>query len=482
MPAVIQAPPRSTRHQQRAERMLRGGDKQGAVVALLEAVRSAPRNAGLHRAICALLCDLGRHDSAVGAGLVATELAPDDPRGLAELGRAFFLAGQNDAALPLLARAVTLAPQDLAAIVTLSAVLFTVGRFEMALDVAREAVSIDPMHGRARANLALALEALGRLDEAESHSRRAMAAEPDTPAAQHNLAGLLLSRGTLTPEAWRLYDGRLGLTPEAKALAAVPRWDGTGDIAGRTILLHAEQGLGDTIQFIRYAPMLAARGARVIAAVQKPLVRLLRGMDGLHDVIEAGSTLPRFDLFCPIAGLPGAFGTTMDTIPGPARLPPRAAVPPPGGPGLHVGLVWAGNPGFVSDRLRSIPAAEMRALEGVPGVVFHALQFGAEPCFSMQDRLAGARDFADTAEIVAGLDLVIAVDTAVAHLAASMGRPVWLLSRFLGCWRWLRGREDSPWYPGLRVFKQQSPGDWTAVLHRIRADLAALATDTGHAP
>ncbi len=445
---------------------------------LMDRSRRAPNDADLHAGLASLLSDVGQHRNAIGAGLVATGLAPRNARAQAELGRALFNAGQAAEALAPCAAAVTLAPRNLGALVTFGAVLFTLGRFQPALAAAAEALALDSMHVQARANLALALEALGRLDEAEAQSRRALRLDPGNAAARHNLAGLRLSRGKLDPESWHLYESRLQLTPQSRALATIPRWTG-GDVAGQTVLLHAEQGYGDVIQFARFAPLVANRGARVVLAVPAPLRRLLAGLRGVDQVVDIRDR-PPFDVFCPIASLPGLFGTTLMTIPAPspylAAAPDavRRFAPAPDG-NLHVGLVWAGNPGFVHDRFRSIPPADLQPLLATPGITFHSLQKDAPPPFPMRDRMAETTDFADTAGLIAGLDLVIAVDTAVAHLAAAMGKPVWMLSRFMGCWRWLRDRDDSPWYPTMRIIRQQQPGDWPGVLARVRTALAARA-------
>lgn len=461
----------------RGEALRKAGDTSGALAVFMEAVRRTPRDAGLHATVSSLLSDLGQHEGAIGAGLFAVELSPDSAHAQAELGRTFFQAGRAESALDPCARAVVLAPRNRGAIITFGAVLFTLGYHAQALEAAREAVTLDPRHFQSRANLALALEALGQLDEAENQSRLAAALAPDSAAARHNLAGLRLSRGKLDAETWRLYDARLGLTPESRQLEAIPRWRGE-DVAGKTVLLHAEQGFGDVIQFARYARHVKALGAKVILAVPDPLIRLLAGLAGVDGVTRAGDPLPPYDVFCPIASLPGVLQTSLETIP--AQIPYLAALPGMAarfrsGPGFNVGLVWAGNPGFVHDRHRSIEAGTMSALADVPGVSFHSLQKGGVAPFAMQDQMGDARDFADTAGIVAGLDLVIAVDTAVGHLAGAMGKPVWMLSRFMGCWRWMRDRDDSPWYPTMRIFRQRRPDDWTSVIADVREALCEVA-------
>ena len=455
----------------RGRRLLEQGDKLGAVAAFMQASEAKPHDAGIHIQISILLGELQNFDGAIGAAMTAVDLAPTSHLAHNAMTCALLGAGRAEAALPHCANAVMLAPKDPSAILNLGAALFSLGRFQDALAVGLQAVTAAPRSFEAQCNFALALEALGRLDEAEAQSRQALSLRPDDSKARHNLAALLLSQGQLDAESWSLYESRLGLTPQARAITAFPRWAGE-DVTGRTILLHAEQGFGDTIQFARFAPLVAERGARVIMAVQAPLVRLLQGLDSVDEVIAAGAPLPAFDVFCPLASLPGIFKTTLESIPG--RLPYLAATAESlarfsrGREGLQVGLCWAGNPGFIHDRLRSIPASLMLNLRDCPGIAFHSLQKGAPLVFPMQDRMADVTDFADTAAIIAGLDLVIAVDTAVAHLAAAMGKEVWLLSRKMGCWRWLRNRTDSPWYPTIRIVRQSRENDWADVIAEVR--------------
>ena len=275
-----------------------------------------------------------------------------------------------------------------------------------------------------------------------------------------------------------------------------PTWRRRATWRGRTVLLTHEEGFGDTLQFVRYAPLLAARGARVLLAVPRPLARLLAP---LAPVVPADGPLPEHDFHCPFFSLPRAFGTTPETIPAvtsylaadptlaaawAARLPPRD-----GARGLRVGLVWAGQArpwlaGFATlDRRRSASLADFAPLAGLAGVTFVSLQAGppaAEaarppPEMTLFDPMAEVADFADTAAIVAGLDLVISVDTAVVHLAGALGKPVFLLDRYDNCWRWLSGRDDSPWYPRLRIFRQERPGDWTGPMRRVAAGLREYA-------
>ncbi|MEC4593437.1 glycosyltransferase family 9 protein [Nitrospirillum amazonense] len=278
------------------------------------------------------------------------------------------------------------------------------------------------------------------------------------------------------------------LMKAARRTYSQPRWRGQRAETGRsTLLLHAEQGMGDVLQFCRYAPLAAERGHAVVLEVYRPLLRLLHSLPGVAEgrvrLVATGDPLPPFDLHCPLMSLPLAFGTTLDTVP--AATPYLAADPTDlsrwrdavaaGGPGLKIGLAWAGNPKTsVPDRRRSIDPTLLAPLADVPGVRLFSLQKeGAAPAgLSLTDLMGGAADFADTAALISQLDLVISVDTAVAHLAGALGRPVWLLNRFDTDWRWLLGRDDSPWYPTLRQFRQTSPGDWQDPIARACDALA----------
>jgi hypothetical protein len=259
------------------------------------------------------------------------------------------------------------------------------------------------------------------------------------------------------------------------------------------VLVVQEEGLGDTLQFLRYLPLLAERGARVAVAVPPELTRLIRTVPGVIDVPAGDAPVPKHDFHCSFNGLPRAFETTLETIP--CAVPYLAADPAlvtrwarrlPAIQALRVGLAWAGQarpwlPGFVGvDQRRSTDLATLAPLAAVSGVRFVSLQKGgAAPeartpadALDLLDVMAEVRDFADTAAIVANLDLVISVDTSVVHLAGAMGKPVFLLDRYDNCWRWLSGRDDSPWYPSLRIFRQSRPGEWAPVIARVAAALA----------
>ncbi len=468
-------------HRALGQALIEADRKPEAKVALVKASALDPTETGLLVTLSGLLIDQGELDAAAGAALMAIQQQPANAFAQANLARALQGLGKTQQALAPARAAARLAPLDGGAAATLGAVLYTLGQYPESLERSRRAAVLAPGLYQAKMNEGLALEALGQFEEAETASRAALRLAPEAADVKHNLAAMLLASGRMNAETWELYDARLQMTPSARKLDAIPRWQGE-DIAGKTLLIHCEQGFGDTIQFLRYAKMATARGARVILVVQPVLVRLLQGLPGVDEVIGADMPTPEYDVFCPLLSLPRAFGTTLETIPcgaptiqPPADLVERWATPPAAG--LKVGLVWSGSPIFVHDKKRSVPLDAFARLAEVPGVEFHSLQKPSQPLgtFPILDRMAETKDFADTAAIIAGLDLVISVDSAVAHLAAAMGKEVWLLSRFIGCWRWLRDRKDSPWYPTMRIFHQTAPNDWSPVIDEVRDALALRA-------
>jgi tetratricopeptide (TPR) repeat protein len=409
--------------------------------------------------------------------------------------------GMLDQARGFAANGVQLMPGSPDALLCLAGVLHQQGDHAGAVTAYRMALHHAPGHGGALSSLGNTLCAMGRLDEALAVHDRAIAAAPehsgDHATFRFHRAMTLLAAGALA-EGWAEYEWRWR-RPGHKPRFATPPWRGE-KLEGRTILLHHEQGLGDTLQFVRYAPLVAERGGRVILQVQPPLVRLLRALPGVAGVIACGEKLPPFDCHCPLLSLPHAFGTTLDSIPSTPgylhadaarvarwRQDLRARSPPHAGP--YVGLTWAGLPNLDSwearliDQRRSLRPADLAGLAGLQGVRFVSLQKDAPPPpvagLEMIDVMAGMDDFADTAALVGALDLVISVDTSVAHLAAGLGRPVWLLSRYGGCWRWLRNRTDSPWYPTLLLYHESRPHDWPEVIAYVRGDLEGMVAADG---
>jgi ADP-heptose:LPS heptosyltransferase len=299
----------------------------------------------------------------------------------------------------------------------------------------------------------------------------------------------LLSCGDFI-NGWKEYEWRLKINarPSVKEFSQL-LWDGS-DISGKTILLYTEQGHGDAIQFIRYVPAVVQRGATIIVECQKELASLFQNVEGIKKVISIGEQLPAFDLHCPLLSLPLKFNTTLDTIP--AEIPYIKVNPlstrkwkdklSDDSSKLKVGLVWAGSQSHKDDRNRSFALNTFAPLAQFDNIVFYSLQKekGSEQAkkppegMKLIDHMEEINDFSDTAALIENLDLVISVDTAVAHLAGAMGKPVWTLLPFVPDWRWLLNREDSPWYPTMKLFRQPSHSDWKSVIHKVAEELRSF--------
>jgi tetratricopeptide (TPR) repeat protein len=322
---------------------------------------------------------------------------------------------------------------------------------------------------------------LAQIDRAIEVGRKAVRVAPKNQAARYNLALALLCAGKFE-EGWEFYESRWGCEGFLGSLPPLPRpeWDGS-DLNGKTILLRSEQGCGDAIQFARFIPLLAKRGAKVVVQCQAELTALLGTVAGVSRVVSRQEDPGEFDVHLPLVSVARRFGTTARTIP--AAIPYLRADTARGGSwsarisglsGLKCGLVWAGNPGHPNDRRRSLPGAALAPLAEVPGVSFVSLQKGSAarpPVGEILDISGELRDFADTAAALAQLDLLICADTSVAHLAGALGLPVWMLVPFAPDWRWMLGAETTAWYPTMRLFRQSTPGDWAGVLQRVAAEL-----------
>jgi Flp pilus assembly protein TadD len=456
-------------------------DARDAHLAAIRAAAASPAD-GL-RLLGAIALRAGRGDVAIAHVASSDAPAPQTAAQLRDLGQAFVLVGRLDDAARCYREALRRAPDDADTQLRLGDTLLAQDRLHEAVASYRGALACQPDLVAAHANLGTALGRLGYADEAEASHRAALRCAPDL-AELHESLGLALLRVGKLDDGWSEYEWRLR-APTASSRFAQPQWAGE-PLGDRVLLIHAEQGFGDTIQFCRYVCRIAA-AARVVLEVPEPLVRLLAGLPGGAHVVAHGAPLPRFDLHCPMLSLPFVFRTTLETVPNQmpylAADPARAAawrerLTPLGG--KRVGVVWAGRPTHLADRRRSLSLTSLEPLTDVSGISFVSLQTGPAaaqaqrppPGMVLHDWTAELGDFAETAALVAGLDLVITVDTAVAHLAGALGRPVWLLNRFDGCWRWLLARDDSPWYPSLRQFRQPHPGDWDAVLRAVTAALA----------
>jgi len=460
-----------------------------------EALRLDPEHLGALNNLGTCLCALGRPGEAEAVLKQAVRLAPELASVHRNLGGALFELGRLDEAETAARQALRLRPDAAADHNSLGTILSAQGRPAEGEACFREALRRAPGDPEAQGNLGLALLNQCRATEAEEALRAALPTSRAYAETQVTLATALLLSGQLE-EGWEAFEWRWRtkyMAPGERGFSA-PRWRGE-PIEGKTLLLHAEQGHGDTLHFCRYAALLGA-GARVVLEVQPALAPLMGTLDGVSQVVARGETLPAFDLHAPLMSVAHAFGTTLETIPNATpylraaasdaarwakRLAPLS--------GLKVGLVWAGEPRTEApalaavDRRRSVTLAGLAPLAGVAGVSFVSLQKGGPaaqaaeppPRLTLHDFTGELDDFADTAALIEALDLVISVDTSVAHLTGALGKPVWLLNRFDTDWRWLLGRDDSPWYPTLRQFRQRSPGDWASVIEAVREALRSLA-------
>jgi len=460
------------------------------------ALSLTPERADIHANRGAALLELDRVAQALASLDRAVALDLDNFAALNNRGNALAKLGRYVEALASYEEALALRPTDADALSNRGLALCELGRYDEALAQYAQALHNAPDFIHAHLKRGSTLVKLARMDEALASFARALALEPENAEANFNAALARLSLGDFA-EGWRQYEYRWQRKKFAAARPDFPRplWRGEKDLAGRTVLLTAEQGLGDAIQFVRYAPLVAALGAKVLLAVHRPLKALMQSVGGVAEVVADDEVLPRFDLYCPLPSLPLAFGTELSSIP--ARVPYlwprpelvhewRARLPQTGR--LRIGICWAGNRDHLNDRRRSIPLEQFAEILSVAGVDFVNLQKDvseAQAAILREYQVAQLggefADFADTAAVVAMLDLVIAVDTSVAHLAGAMGKAVALLVPFAPDFRWLLARTDSPWYPTMRLFRQSAIDDWQGPLERLRSELAALARQPGRA-
>ncbi len=463
------------------------GKWEEAAALLSDAVKRDPVSADAHSNLGNALNETRRHDEAIASYGRAIALKPDFAEAHNNLGIALNMVERHEQAIASCQRALAINANLAEAHYNIGNALYALDRHEEAIVSFRRALQIKPDDLEVHNNLGLALNDLNRQAEAIALYDRALALKPDFADAHWNRGLALLTLGDfkngLEEYEWRW---RTNVTAPMQDFPR-PLWLGQTDPRGKTVLLHADQGFGDTIQYARYAPMLAAKGARVLLQVLAPAKDLLRGLEGVERVMARGEPLSDFDCHCPLSSLPRAFGTRLENIP--ARIPylrapaDRVAKWQPllaGSTGLSVGLTWSGNRSTRRHRLRSISLARLLPLLSVPGIRFVSLQKGMpeEDARTLEGRPDITHvgdmlnDFADTAAAVSLLDLVISIDTSVVHLAGAMGKPVWVMMLLTQDWRWLLDREDSPWYPSARLFRQTRVGDWDGVLERVRTELA----------
>jgi tetratricopeptide (TPR) repeat protein len=460
------------------------GQLDQAIASFRQAVAIAPDYAQGHCNLGNTLMDKGQVDQAIECYERALALKPDLAEAHSNLGVAWNLKDRPDKAIACYHKAIALRPDDADAHYNLGNVLLDMDQLDQAVASYRSAVFLRPHHAKAHINLGNAHVKLRQLDDAAACYRRALEYGPDLDDAHLNLAQVLLATGNFA-QGWSEWEWRWRSADfRAQRAFAQPRWDGS-DYSGKTILLTTEQGYGDSIQFIRYAPLLAARCRRVVLGCRKELHLLLRGVQGIAESFVLGDPLPPFDAHTAVASLPGIFATTLDSIPArvpyiepePARVADWSAKLPPDGR-FKIGLLWSGSAAPRKDN-RPAPLSAFAPLAAIPGIAFHSLQIGppaqqaksAPEGMNVVDHSTELHDFADTAALIANLDLVISIDSAVAHLAGAMAKPCWTLLPFVADWRWFLNRSDSPWYPTMRLFRQGAIGDWTDVMNQVADEL-----------
>jgi tetratricopeptide (TPR) repeat protein len=413
----------------------------------------------------------------------AVELGSKNPQAYSKLADLLLDAQKPEDAVRICDAGLAVCGAHPAILASRALALTALGQCQEALECMRNVEALLPPDPTTMINLAGVLLGLGRVPEARSYLERACALDPGSAAAHYNLGLVLLLEGNYR-DGFREYESRWGIK-QAGPPRVFPRpaWDGS-ELKGRRVLLHAEQGAGDAIQFVRYADFVKARGGHVILLARAPLVRLLSWLADC-EIADPDRPLPPHDLHCPLLSLPRLAGTDKDTIPPPARFVVPAQMKQKWSEilgdktGTRVGIVWAGAPAHRNDRNRSFACRQFAPLLEIPGLQWFSLQVGpaaaqlAEPGIqeNIRDLAPLLTDYAETAAAISQLDLVVTADTSVAHLAGSIGKPVWMLTPFAPDWRWLLERDDSPWYPSMRLFRQPVAGDWESVMQSVASAL-----------
>lgn len=434
-----------------------------------------------------------RFDDAARAYQAYVDRVPDSVEGHFNLGATLHDMHRLEAAQRQYERVLQLDPRQVEAHRGLGNIALHERRYQAAAEHFRQALALAPQDVEALSNLGVMLQKLGCLGEAEEALRAAVRIAPDHVNAHFNLGLVLLLQGRFR-EGWQEYEWRHRIKSRTPTRFTQPEWNGS-PLHGKTLLLRTEQGFGDTFQFVRYGPLLQAQGARVVLECQPGLKRVLLRTPGIDMISErpaSGQPLVEFDLHVPLLSLPRLFDTDAHNVPEAFPyihpepwLARRWAARLAGDGNFRVGIVWAGRPTHEDDRSRSCSLNDFLALASVSGVTLYSLQKGdalrqlaaPEVASRVVDLDPEIDDFADTAAAIANLDLVICVDTSVAHLAGAMGKPVWIVLPFAPDWRWLAAGEDNPWYPSARLFRQAANGEWGGVFARVREQLAAVARD-----
>ena len=462
-----------------------------AIEHVQRAARLAPHVALFHANLGEMLRLAGRPKLAAAAARCALEIEPQMPAAWSNLGVALYELKEYEEAAAAQRNAIAAKPDFAEAHSNLGNALHALRRFDEAIEAYHRAIELNPHYPDGWANLGTTLHHSGSFEEGIATLRRAIALAPHHANARSGLGILLLMRGDLA-EGWDEYEWRLRSTERKGPKFPEIPWQGES-LAGKHIYVQAEQGFGDTLQFARYMPLLAARAGKVTLRVHQQLLRLLReSLPGIEVLGDRGDPTP-YQCDAVLLSLPRSFKTRLETIPAqvPYLRPPAAAqrwrARLAKMTGVKIGIVWAGNPDHVNDTRRSIDLTRLAPLFAVPGTSFVSLQYGPRTADlkklnkdmrggkpAIEDLSREFEDFVDTAAAIEALDLVITVDTSVAHVAGAIGKPVWVLLPWVTDWRWLLNREDNPWYPTMQLFRQKKGQDWAEVIARMEAELAAV--------
>ncbi len=457
------------------------GRHADAAVYYLRAVELNPRfpqawyNLGVVRM---LLRDLGRSRLSFEQAIA---LKPDYAEAHNNLAILMQAAGQTEEAVAHYREAAHLHPEFLEPQYNLGLVLQEQQQFEECAATYERLLVRQPDHVDARNNLANVLLELGRVEDARDAYERVVRADSRHPEANWNLALVQLQKGKWR-EGWNNYEWRFRQPSQAPEVRAVPRWDGR-PLNGRTILLTAEQGLGDMLQFFRFVPEVVARGGRILVECHAPLAALAARIPGVEASVVKGEHAPLHDYWAPMLSLPLilGFGEPPQSVPYVSADPARVAhwrrmLAKRSGSKFRVGITWSGNPQFKANAKRSLRAANVQALTSGGEAVFYSLQKGVPLVqgANLVELHDDGSTLEDVAAIIANLDLVISVDTSIAHLAGALAKPVWTMVARAADWRWMTDRSDSPWYPTMRLFRQRDRGDWDPVIDEVRCELSRL--------
>jgi tetratricopeptide (TPR) repeat protein len=472
-------------HKKLGDIFLEQGETSEAIAAYQNAVAHKPEYFDAHFNLANLFWQTGDSERAAFHYEQVIAHNPNFVLAYSNLGAVFHAQGKIEEATDCLRRALEIGSDLAEANYNLGTMLFKQGKSESALPYLQKAVALNPQSAEARNVLGNSLREQGQLSAAIDCYKEAIELNPDYAEAHRNLGTALLTLGDfqqgLDEYEWRWQMPIFQQDPASSLIQ--PLWDGS-DLAGKSILIHSEQGYGDTLQFIRYLSLLKERNASVVVACPSPLIRLLSHMEGIEAIADRYDSLPATNWRIPLMSLPHLFGTTLESIPN--RIPyisaPETIEREFRAPqhNIHVGIVWASKAGHLTANKRSCPFNLLSLILSIPGIYFYSLQKDVPDSErhlleAHHERITDLGhqigDFADTAGLISKMDLIITVDTAIAHLAGAMGKPVWVLLPHTSDWRWLLDRDDSPWYPTMRLFRQKQIGNWEGVITRVAMDL-----------